>query len=112
MRVSPLGLASLRSNAVNASINSGASKARLRRPMLSCTSTPASTRRSIARLVAWNDRPTSSDAVEVVSTGAAGRASIRRLTAESRRVRPTRSRQQPSVSLQQNIQGDVFSTVH
>ena len=33
---------------------------------------------------------TSSAAVDVVSTGAAGRASIRRLTAESRRMRPTR----------------------
>ena len=63
------------------------------RPMLTCTSTPASTRRSIARLVAWNDRPTSSDAVDVGSTGAAGRASIRRLTAESRQMRPTRPRQ-------------------
>ena len=51
-RVSSNGLASRRSNAVNRSISSGASKARFRRPTLTWTSTPAPTKRSMAWLAA------------------------------------------------------------
>ena len=50
--VSPSGLASCRSSAVKASMSSGASKARLRRPTLTWTSTSAATRRSMAWLAA------------------------------------------------------------
>ena len=91
--VSSCGLATRRSSELNASINSGASKARLRRPTLIWASTPASTSRSIPWLVAWNDRPINSAAVDTVNTGAAGSAPMSRRTAESRRVVPTRSRQ-------------------
>ena len=72
--VSSCGLVSCRSSELNASINSGASKARLRRPTLTCESTPAATSRSIPWLVAWNDRPINSAAVDTVNTGAAGSA--------------------------------------
>ena len=74
MRVSPSGLASRRSRAVNASMISGASNARLRRPTVICLRIPAETNRSMARLVAWNDRPIKSEAVFVVSSGARRRA--------------------------------------
>ena len=92
-RVTSSGLASWVSSELNASINSGASKARLRRPTLICVSTPASTSRSIPWLVAWNDRPINSAAEDTVNTGAAGSAPISRRAAESRRVVPTRCRQ-------------------
>src|SRR5665811_2215835 len=51
-RVSPLGLASCRSRSVKTSISSRASKARLRRPTVTCVSTSASLRRAIASFVA------------------------------------------------------------
>ena len=80
--VSPSGPASCRPSAVNASMSSGASNARFRRPTVTCLRTPASTSRPIAWLVAWNDRPTRSDAVVVVSSGAPGRAWRSRSAAE------------------------------
>ena len=60
---------------VNGSARSSTLKARLRHPMLICSKPPVCTRRSIASLVVWNERPASSAALELVSTGAAGRAS-------------------------------------
>ena len=84
-RVSPARLASCRSNAVKASISSGASKARFRRPTLTWTSTPAATRRSMAWLAAWKERPVSSAAVATVSTGAAGNADMSRKSDDLRR---------------------------
>ena len=90
--VSPSGLARCRSNAVKASMSSGASNARFRRPTVTCLRTPASTSRSIAWLVAWNDRPIRSDAVVAVSSGAPGSAWRSRSAADPRRTDPSRSR--------------------
>ena len=59
-----------------------------------CLRMPASTNRSIARLVAWNDRPIKSDAVVAVSRGASGNARMSSSAAEPRRTVPSRSRQE------------------
>ena len=86
MAVSSSGLARPRSNAVNASMRSGASNARLPRPTVIWTRIPARTSWSIACVVARSERPTRSAATEEVGTGASGSVSMSRRSAESHRA--------------------------
>ena len=86
--MSPSDLASWRSNAVS----SGASSARFRRPPVTCLRMQASTSRSVAWPVAWNDRPIKSDAVVAVSRGAPGSEPRGRSAADPRCTVRSRSR--------------------
>ena len=92
MAVSASGLASMRSKPVKASNNPTASKARFRRPSVTCRTTSASRSRSTASLVDLKVRPMCAAAVVIENTGRDGRASRSRSAAESARTLPSRAR--------------------
>jgi hypothetical protein len=93
VRVSPAGLPSWRSRSVKASMMSGASNARFRRPTVTWCRMPASTSRATAWLVWTKLRPIRSAALVTVRTGAPTRARSNRSVAERARTLSIRSRQ-------------------